>query len=378
MIIVGKLWINIKLIFVLTDPTKSTTFRNINFFSLTIIKKRTKYYIFNISANFLVRNIKFNVHISITIHIMIKILSFVFWKLDTFSGQTHTNRSYSHQWRQQSAIPLSCRLFHDTRVAEFSGVEVSQRHTWSECCWKQMVPNGLWWHNRCNMSSDFSLGCDHRCSHNVSILTCVCTTRPSRTWSTGVGVFHRPLLKAATHHRYTVPNMCSNSSVCPSSFPQAYNVTQFKCPNCNNRCKMLGTIYRRMTFGTFMTDCMKEYTAALPPEGATLCIYVTVWVPLTVTCVSFGLNFIIYSLIWPISFHFIGPCDGASGMVGRHPCYSRTYMGLHRISSLDPTLCWTRVEDIYLNKTRIIHALLTYNCELTIISLQYKYYVHFI
>ena len=23
--------------------------------------------------------------------------------------------------------------------------------------------------------------------------------------------------------------------------------------------------------------------------------------------------------------------------------------GLHRISSLDPTLCWTRVEDIYIN-----------------------------
>ena len=25
------------------------------------------------------------------------------------------------------------------------------------------------------------------------------------------------------------------------------------------------------------------------------------------------------------SFHFICPCDGASGVVGRHPCYSRTY-----------------------------------------------------
>ena len=55
------------------------------------------------------------------------------------------------------------------------------------------------------------------------------------------------------------------------------------------------------------------------------------------------------TLISSISFHFIRPCDGASGVVGRHPCYSRTYnVGLHRISSLDPTLCWTRVEDIYL------------------------------
>ena len=31
------------------------------------------------------------------------------------------------------------------------------------------------------------------------------------------------------------------------------------------------------------------------------------------------------TLISSISFHFISPCDGASDMVGRHPCYSRTY-----------------------------------------------------
>ena len=30
------------------------------------------------------------------------------------------------------------------------------------------------------------------------------------------------------------------------------------------------------------------------------------------------------TLISSISFHFIHPCDGASGVVGRHPCYSRT------------------------------------------------------
>ena len=54
-------------------------------------------------------------------------------------------------------------------------------------------------------------------------------------------------------------------------------------PNCDNGCKMLGTIYRRMTFGTFMTVCMREYTPALPPEEATLYIDVSVWAPLTVT-----------------------------------------------------------------------------------------------
>ena len=31
------------------------------------------------------------------------------------------------------------------------------------------------------------------------------------------------------------------------------------------------------------------------------------------------------TLISSILFHFICPCDGASGVVGRHPCYSRTY-----------------------------------------------------
>ena len=30
-------------------------------------------------------------------------------------------------------------------------------------------------------------------------------------------------------------------------------------------------------------------------------------------------------LISSISIHFIRPCDGASGVVVRHPCYSRTY-----------------------------------------------------
>ena len=53
------------------------------------------------------------------------------------------------------------------------------------------------------------LSCGHHCLHNALILTCICTTWPSRTWSKGVWMFHRPLLKAATHHRYNVPNMCS-------------------------------------------------------------------------------------------------------------------------------------------------------------------------
>ena len=68
----------------------------------------------------------------------------------------------------------------------------------------------------------------HCCLHNASILTCICTTWPSRAWTTSVGMFHRPLLKAATHHWYIVLNMYSNPSVCPYSFPQVYNATPFK------------------------------------------------------------------------------------------------------------------------------------------------------
>ena len=47
-------------------------------------------------------------------------------------------------------------------------------------------------------------------------------------------------------------------------------------PELRNGFKMLGTIYRRITFGSFMTVCMREYTPALPPEGSTLRIDVTV------------------------------------------------------------------------------------------------------
>ena len=35
----------------------------------------------------------------------------------------------------------------------------------------------------------------------------------------GCGNVPQTLLKAATHQRYIVPNMCSNPSICLSSFP---------------------------------------------------------------------------------------------------------------------------------------------------------------
>ena len=57
--------------------------------------------------------------------------------------------------------------------------------------------------------------------------------------------------------------------------------------------KMLGTIYHRITLGTFKIVCMREYTPSLQLEGGALCIDVTVWAPLTMTCVSVSLNLLI-------------------------------------------------------------------------------------
>ena len=61
------------------------------------------------------------------------------------------------------------------------------------------------------------------------------------------------------------------------------------------------------------------------------------------------------TLVSSISFHFISPCDGASGLVGRHPCYSRTYnIGASSYLIPRPDLCWTRVEDILFKSNRKI------------------------
>ena len=62
--------------------------------------------------------------------------------------------------------------------------------------------------------------------------------------------------------------------------------------NCDNWCKMLGIIYRRTIFSTFMTVCLHEYMPVLPPEEVTLWNDLAVWAPLT--CVSFVLNLLSY------------------------------------------------------------------------------------
>ena len=88
---------------------------------------------------------------------------------------------------------------------------------------------------------------------------------------------------------------------CPERYPDLSQLTMYgtlwrrnllflqslpqPLPNRDNGCKMLGTVYRRMTFGTFMTFSMREYTPALPLDVGTMTIDVTIWAPLSLTCV---------------------------------------------------------------------------------------------
>ena len=144
-----------------------------------------------------------------------------------------------------------------------------QRHIWSEYCCRETFPMVL---------VDTAGATCAQISSLDAVRAATAARTKRRFWRASVyqNLVYEcgPLLKAAIHDRYFVPNICS--------FPQAYNMTSFKWPNCAYKWKMLGTIYRRMSSGTFMNVFMREYTPSFTPEAATLCIDVTVWAPLTV------------------------------------------------------------------------------------------------
>ena len=92
----------------------------------------------------------------------------------------------------------------------------------------------------------------------------------------------------------------------------------------------------------------KRLDARIPSLGSRVCVSVTpcgfcgrhngVWVGLSRCFPVFSCHKF-HSIISPHSSHsfqFMSSCDGASGMVGRYPCKSQTFKGLHHISSLDP------------------------------------------
>ena len=138
-----------------------------------------------------------------------------------------------------------------------------------------------------------------------------------------------------------------------------------RVPHYADRWHYCGLFFIQHLLGRPAASWHKRLDAHLPPLGSRVHVSIPpsgfrggrnrVWVGFSRGFSHFPLPQISFhhfsTLISSISFHFISPCDGASGVVSRHPCYSRTYnIGLHRISSLNPTLCWTRVEDIYLGR----------------------------
>ena len=91
------------------------------------------------------------------------------------------------------------------------------------------------------------------------------------------------------------------------------------------------------------TSWRKRLGARLPPLGSRVRVSVTpcgfrggrneIWVGFSRGFSRLPLPQLSFhhfsTLTSSISFHFIRPCDGASGVVGRHPCYSRGFIASH-------------------------------------------------
>ena len=114
-------------------------------------------------------------------------------------------------YRQNLLSPLKTTECHSTLQSTLSQHRSS--HAWrchgvsgswleAHIIWFLLQADGSQW-SLMTQQVQHVPGCclgDHCFSNNASILTCICTTRLSRTWSMGVEMFHRPLLKTATHH----------------------------------------------------------------------------------------------------------------------------------------------------------------------------------
>ena len=131
----------------------------------------------------------------------------------------------------------------------------------------------------------------HRCSHNASILTCVCTTRPFRTWSTGVGMFYRSLLKAAIHH--CPDKLCPICAAIRRYVHPAYRRSRMRHRS-NDWSYSLGTRTRRwgMAVPTVNVESTvhlwKHHSSAcrVEAEGVKTGLLCAIWSPMTMTNVS--------------------------------------------------------------------------------------------
>ena len=124
-------------------------------------------------------------------------------KLYRYRGRIPTDIITQHHWYRQNLLSsLKTTDRHSTFESTLSwhqsshagwchgGTDSLARGTWSESCCKQTVPNGPWWHSRCNMCLDFFPECclgDHCDSHNASIwcapILCGCPESGLWVWN---------------------------------------------------------------------------------------------------------------------------------------------------------------------------------------------------
>ena len=141
---------------------------------------------------------------------------------------------------------------------------------------------------------------DHRCSHNGSILTCVYTTRRAVQNL----IYECGNVPQTTADRYIVLNICSNPSICPSSFPHAYNSIPLKWLKLFNRSTYSsaghGCTLEWMLQRLFTSESITVTAWKVKREGAKARLLKAIWLPpMTVTNESLTLQ--------PLSMHILYP-----------------------------------------------------------------------
>ena len=156
------------------------------------------------------------------------------------------------------------------------------------------------------MCPDFFTGCcsegHHACTKHWSWHMAVLCSHPEPSlWVWECSTDH--CWKAVTHHQYIVCNMCSNPSICPSSFLQAYNATPFKWLKFFNRstyslerhgCTLEWILQTLFTSGSTTVIACRVKT-----QGAKRGLLSTIWSPMIMTNESL--------ILQPLSKHILYP-----------------------------------------------------------------------
>ena len=154
------------------------------------------------------------------------------------------------------------------------------------------------------MCPDFFPRCGHCCSHNASNLTCVYNTPPSKTWSTSVGLFHRPLLTAATHHKHVLQSV-NMSSQFPAGLQcdpvQMVQVVQQEYVLVDGACLYLRVnIENTVHLWKHHSYCLQSQT-----RGHNTGLPSAIWSPMTMTNELLTLQPVIIHVYWTQSLRML-------------------------------------------------------------------------